>query len=173
VWSSGGICKYIFSIPQLLVFFIKPKTYQPPLIYPRQRVPVANGEAGGGRASLDVVEKRTIADTAANSIPIPQRPNAQTSHCTDELPLPIIIKQSRLKLSLHYQVFSLTINVVQCSWKSRGGSDTILAVTLTMENQENSSVCIAYGTVTSLSGCQITHIKLKPQKAVDVIGLNN
>jgi hypothetical protein len=26
----GGICKYIFSIPQLVVFFIKPKTYQPP-----------------------------------------------------------------------------------------------------------------------------------------------
>jgi hypothetical protein len=25
-----GICKYIFSIPQLDVLFIKPKTYQPP-----------------------------------------------------------------------------------------------------------------------------------------------
>jgi hypothetical protein len=26
----GGICKYIFSIPQLVAFFIKPKTYEPP-----------------------------------------------------------------------------------------------------------------------------------------------
>jgi hypothetical protein len=33
VWSLGGICKYIFSIPYLVVFFIKTKTYQPPPTY--------------------------------------------------------------------------------------------------------------------------------------------
>jgi hypothetical protein len=37
VWSSGGggdiyRVNTFFSIPQLVVFFIKPKTYQPPLL---------------------------------------------------------------------------------------------------------------------------------------------
>jgi hypothetical protein len=32
VWSSGGICgvNTFFSVLKLVVFFIKPKTYQPP-----------------------------------------------------------------------------------------------------------------------------------------------